>query len=112
MSAQLDSALNEERAQAAQDRRDLLAQISSLVNDSGERQDARWQSELDGIRSDLASSRSTFEGEEKQYSDAMNVWSQKESLLVEEVLQSRDTLKSRMKKDWTVSAPNHSLNSD
>ncbi|KAL8921701.1 MAG: hypothetical protein Q9208_005630 [Pyrenodesmia sp. 3 TL-2023] len=102
VSARLESALNEQREQAANERQDLLLQITSLVNKSGERQDTRWQSKIDDIRSDIASSRSTFAGEEKKYSEAMDVWSQKENLLVEEVLKSRDALKSRMKKDWTA----------
>ncbi|KAI4178142.1 MAG: hypothetical protein L6R41_008524 [Letrouitia leprolyta] len=102
ISSQLQSALDEERAHAAQDRQDLLSQITSLVNKSGEMQDTRWQSKIDTIRSDIASSRSTLESEEKRYTEAMAVWSQKETLLVEEVLKSRDTLKSRMKKDWTA----------
>lgn len=102
VSSQLQSALDEERAKAADDRQDMLAQITSLVNKSGETQESRWQSKIDDIRSDIASSRSTFAGEEKKYSEAMDVWSQKEKLLAEEVLKSRDALKLRMKKDWTV----------
>ncbi|KAL8957815.1 MAG: hypothetical protein Q9193_005007 [Seirophora villosa] len=102
ISLQLESALEEERAQATQDRRDLLSQISSLVNKSGETQDARWQAKIDVMRSDIASSRLTLETEEKKYSESMNVWSQKENLLVEEVLKSRDALKSQMKRDWTA----------
>lgn len=102
VSSRLASAVNEERAQAANDRQDLLVQITSLVNKSGEMQDTRWQSKIDDIRSDIALSRSRFAGEEKKYSEAMDVWSQKENLLVDEVLKSRDALKSRMKKDWTV----------
>lgn len=105
VSSQLESALNEEHAQAAQDQQHLLSQIRSLVHKLGETQDVRWQSKINSIRSDLVSSRSTFEAAEKKYSGAMDVWTQKESRLVEEVLKSRDALKSRMKKDWTVSHP-------
>lgn len=104
VSSQLQLALDEEQAHAAQDRQDLLSQITSLVNRSGETQATRWQTRIDGIRSDIVASRSTFEREEEKYGEAMGVWSQKENLLVEEVLRSRDALKSRMKKDWTVSA--------
>ncbi|KAL8761241.1 MAG: hypothetical protein Q9184_002621 [Pyrenodesmia sp. 2 TL-2023] len=91
VSTLLASAVNEERAQAANDRQDLLAQITSLVNKSGEMQDARWQSKIDDIRSDIALSRSKFAGEEKKYSEAMDVWSQKENLLVEEAVNERNT---------------------
>ncbi|KAL8865528.1 MAG: hypothetical protein Q9174_006836, partial [Haloplaca sp. 1 TL-2023] len=102
MSARLESVLNEERSQAVQDRQNLLSQITSLVNKSGETQDARWQSKIDGIRSEMGSTRSTFEAQTLKYSQGMDVWSQKESLLIDEVLKSRDSLKSRMKKDWTA----------
>lgn len=37
---------------------------------------------------------------ESEYSTGMDIWSQKENLLVEEVLKSRDTLKTKMKEDW------------
>ncbi|KAL8686427.1 MAG: hypothetical protein Q9218_007115, partial [Villophora microphyllina] len=102
MSSELETVLKEERTQAALDRQDLLSQITSLVNKSGELQDTRWQSKVDNIQSNIASSRSKLEAEERTYGEAMDVWSHKESLLVEEVLKSRDTLKSRMKKDWTT----------
>lgn len=105
MSSELETVLKEERTQAAQDREALLSQIASLVHKSGETQDARWESKIDSIRSDITSSRSKFEVEEKTYGEGMDVWSQKESLLVEEVIRSRDNLKTRMKKDWTVSDP-------
>ncbi len=103
MSSRLECVLNEERAQAAQDRQDLMSQISLLVTKSGEAQDARWQSKINVVRSDILSSRSTLETEEKKYNRSMDVWSKKESLLLEEVAKSRDNLKSRMKKDWMVS---------
>ncbi|KAL8773707.1 MAG: hypothetical protein Q9209_001475 [Squamulea sp. 1 TL-2023] len=100
MAFRIEAVLNEERAQAALDRQDLLSQISSLVAKSGDAQDARWQSKMNEVKSDILTSRSTFETRERKYSESMGVWSKKESLLMEEVVKSRDTLKSRMKKDW------------
>ncbi|KAL8964559.1 MAG: hypothetical protein Q9183_004370, partial [Haloplaca sp. 2 TL-2023] len=86
MSTRLEKVLNEERTQASQDRQELLSQITSLVSKSGETQDARWQSKVDGIRSEMGSSRSTFEAQTRKYSQGMDVWSQKENLLIDEVL--------------------------
>ncbi|KAL8804296.1 MAG: hypothetical protein Q9182_002661 [Xanthomendoza sp. 2 TL-2023] len=100
--SRLESVLKEERAQAAQDRQNLLSQISALVTESGEAQDARWESQINRVKSDVMASRSVFENEEKKYSESMDVWSKKEKLLVEDVVKSRDALKSRMKKDWTA----------
>ncbi|KAL9597025.1 MAG: hypothetical protein Q9219_005400 [cf. Caloplaca sp. 3 TL-2023] len=102
MSSQLQSVLDTEQSRAVQDRQYLLSQITSLVNRSGETQDARWDSHIAEIRTDITSSQSAFKAEEQKYSEAMNVWFEKENLLVEEVLKSRDALKSRMKKDWTA----------
>lgn len=103
LSSRLEAVLKEERAQAAEDRQNLLSQISLLVTKSGEAQDARLQSKVNGIKTEMMSSRSDLENAEKKYSNSMGVWSEKENLLVEEVVKSRETLKSRMKKDWTVS---------
>ena len=103
MSSRLEACLDEERVQAAVDRQDLLSQISLLVNKAGETQDARLESKISAVRTGMDASRSRFETEEKSYRNAMDVWSQKESLLVDEVLKARDTLKGRIKNDWTVS---------
>ncbi|KAL8894028.1 MAG: hypothetical protein Q9192_004694, partial [Flavoplaca navasiana] len=102
MSARLETVMRDERAQAAEDRQDLLLQISLLVTKSGEAQDTRWQSKVNSIKTEVMSSRSDLESAEKKYNDSMRVWSEKENLLVEEVIKSRETLKSRMKKDWTA----------
>ena len=100
VSARLETCLNEERVQASQDRQNLLAQITDLVNKSGESQNSRWESKINAVREDIASSTSTFQTSDKEYNTGMDVWAQKESLLVEEVLKSRDTLKGQMQEDW------------
>lgn len=105
MSSHLETVMRDERAQAAEDRQNLLSQISLLVTKSGEAQDTRWQSKVNSIKTEVMSSRSDLESAEKKYNDSMSVWSEKENLLVQEVIKSRETLKSRMKKDWTVSYP-------
>ncbi|KAI4272151.1 MAG: hypothetical protein LQ337_005502, partial [Flavoplaca oasis] len=102
MSSHLETVMRDERAQAAEDRQNLLSQISLLVTKSGEAQDTRWQSKVNSIKTEVMSSRSDLESAEKKYNDSMSVWSEKENLLVQEVIKSRETLKSRMKKDWTA----------
>ncbi|KAL6716695.1 Kinesin-related motor protein [Lecanora helva] len=99
-SNQLNECLREEREQAALDRHNLLAQISTLVNQSGEVQNARWNGKINAIRNDISSSRTTFQAADKEYNVGMDVWAQKETLLAEEVLKSRDILKGKMKEDW------------
>ena len=100
VAARLETCLMEERAQASQERQDLLVQITNLVNKSGETQDARWEFRTNAIYEDILSSRSTLKAADEGYNTGMDVWSQNEKSLVEEVLKSRDTLKSKMKEDW------------
>ena len=102
IAARLETCLDEERAQAFKDQNDLLAQITGLVQKSGEVQNARWSSKINAVREELLSSRSVLQAADQGYNDGMNIWSQKEKLLVDEVSKSRDTLKGKMKEDWKV----------
>ena len=100
MSARLEICVREERAQASQDRQNLLAQITNLINQSGEAQDSRWESKIDAVRKDIACARSTLGSANENYGTSMDIWSEKEEGLVGEVLKSRDKLKNKMKDDW------------
>ncbi|KAI9706699.1 MAG: kinesin motor protein cin8 [Candelina mexicana] len=99
-SSQLETVLAEERQQAATDRQTLLSQITTLINTSGEAQDTRLTTKIASIQNGITASNAAFEAARSQYGGDMDVWSQKEKLLVGEVLKSRDTLKSKLKKDW------------
>lgn len=107
-SSRLDSCLKEQRSQAATDRQEMLSQITDLINKSGEKQGSRWESKINEIRNDIQVSSSTFQKADDRYNESMDVWAGKENKLVEEVLKSKEALKSKMKKDWTVKLP-HSV---
>ena len=100
VAARLETCLDEERAQASKNQHDLLAQITGLVQKSGEVQNARWASKINAVREELLSSRSALQAADHGYNNRMDIWSEKEKLLVDEVLKSRDTLKGKMKEDW------------
>lgn len=100
--SRLDVCLTEQRSQAAADRQEMLLQITNLINKSSEKQESRWESKINEIRNDIQVSSSNFQKADDRYNESMDVWAGKENDLVEEVLKSRETLKSKMKKDWTV----------
>ena len=100
VATRLEASLNDERNQASKDRQDLLAQITSLVNKSGERQDTRWESKVNTLCEEVLASRSALQTADHGYNTRMDLWSQKEQLLVDEVLRSRDALKGKMKEEW------------
>jgi len=99
---QLEVLLEEERKQAAKDRQTLLSQITNLVNATGSAQDERLNQKVQAVRTDLTTARAEFRTADNKFSESMDIWSKKETLLIEEVLKSRDTLKGKMKKDWTA----------
>ena len=99
---QLEVLVEEERRQAAEDRQTLLSQITNLISATGSAQDERLNQKVQAVRTDLTAARAEFQTADNKYSESMDIWSKKESLLIEEVLKSRDTLKGKMKKDWTA----------
>jgi kinesin family protein 11 len=102
VASRLDEVLQEERDQAALDRQNLLSQITNLVMAQGEAQDARLGAKIEVVRKDVTTSKEIFEASQTQYSKGMDAWGEKEGQLIEEVLRSRETLKSKLKEDWMV----------
>ena len=106
-STKLEDVLREEKEQAATDRQTLLSQITNLVMAQGETQDARLGIKIADVQKDILASKDSFESSQAQYSQGMVAWNDKEGKLVEEVLRSRETLKSKLKEDWVVSLQAH-----
>ncbi|KAG8533025.1 uncharacterized protein KY384_001808 [Bacidia gigantensis] len=100
VSGLLDACLNEERAKASQERQVLLNSITKLINQSAETQDARWTSRVNAVRQDISKSKTNLESSETAYCEGMHKWSKEECSLVDGVLKSRETLKTKMKEDW------------
>ena len=103
-STQLEDVLRAEKEQAAADRQTLLSQITSLVMSQGEIQEQRLGVKIAEVQQNIMSSKETFEASRTQHSQGMDAWNEKERSLVEEVLRSRETLKSKLKEDWVVSS--------
>ena len=102
ISDRLQACLEEEQNQAGVDRQNLLSQITSLVNTAGLAQDDRLTKKVDELQTDMTTMRRELQAADMRYSDSMHAWSEKETILVEEVLTSRDSLKGKMQKDWTT----------
>ena len=69
----------------------------------GEAQESRLKSKIAEVQKDVISSKEKFESSQAEYNQGMDSWSENEGRLVEEVLRSRETLKSKLKEDWVVS---------
>lgn len=103
VSVQIQEVVEEERKQAAEDRQKLLTQIAGLLNVHAEQQETRLASKANKIQERVNGAKETFEGQITTYATGMDEWDSNEEKLLEDVAESRDTLKTKLKDDWTVS---------
>lgn len=102
-SSSIDTAIAEERAQSASDRADLVAQMTSLVQDFGNLQDQRLDAKATALREEIASANRSFNTRCTDNRGAMQAWTSKERELHSSIQKSRESVKRRIKTDWTVS---------
>lgn len=103
VSCQIQEVVEEERKQAAEDRQRLLAQISGLINAHAEQQESRLAGKAAKIQERVRGAKETFESQVATYSNGMDEWDSNEENLLQDVVKSRDNLKTKLKDDWAVS---------
>lgn len=108
-SARLSAVLKEEKERAADERTTLLSQITTLVQGYGDTQDKRVEAKVASIQEEIKQSNVVYGRQEESYSKTMDTWSEKEQLLVEDMLKARENVKNKIKHDWTVSHHHHSV---
>ncbi|KAI1477098.1 kinesin-domain-containing protein [Daldinia eschscholtzii] len=102
ISTQLQKAINEERRQAAEERQNLLTQITTLINSQAEIQESRLANKAVSIQKSVQENSTALESSMAEYSQGMDSWDEKETQLLDEVASSRETLKTKLKDDWTI----------
>ena len=101
-SNELEACLNEERRASKQERQQLKEQIFCLIDASASRQDERLTSSVQHVQASVVEAAEAFEEADRAYSEGMAAWMLEDEALVEKVNNSKEGLKGRMKKDWTV----------
>ena len=104
-SNKLEACLEEERKASQQERQQLKDQIFGLIDASTSKQDERMTGSLQSVQTHVVEAAEAFEEADKTYSEGMDAWGVQDHALVERVNKSKEELKGRMKKDWTVSTP-------
>ncbi|KAI1068140.1 hypothetical protein LB507_004563 [Fusarium sp. FIESC RH6] len=107
ISSRIQDALTEERRLAVDDRQKLMAQISTLINNTAETQESRFHAKASQIQKSITATSTDLEQAIDTYGEGMSSWDSKENEMLEEVKKSRDTLKTKLKDDWTA-ANDHS----
>jgi kinesin family protein 11 len=103
---QLQQAVEEERQTAATERATLLASITSLINDSATSQEARMTDHLQTANKRIKTSEEAYLAAQQVYGDGMDAWNGSSQSLIEQSVQSRESIKARLKGDW-ASANDH-----
>lgn len=99
---QLQLAVDAERATAATERQNLLATLTTLITDSAAAQDVRWSNHLDTASKRLKTNSDTYALATTSYDSAMSSWSTASRSLISDSLSARDTVKSHIRRDWTL----------
>ena len=112
VSARMEAALREERDIAAQKRQALLSQITNLVNKSAEQQERRSVMKVQELQHQLLSSRSGLASADEEFNSGVGHWSSREVAFTNSVLESRDSIKLKLKEDWkAINERNDSIHS-
>ncbi len=102
LAGRMQEVVEEERKKAAEERQALLVQIGRLVGAQAEEQEARLAGKVKVVREGLVEAGRALEGSVGEYAEGMKAWGERDAKVVEEVVSSRDALKTRLKDDWTV----------
>ncbi|KAF2224548.1 P-loop containing nucleoside triphosphate hydrolase protein [Elsinoe ampelina] len=97
----LIEAMTAERETAATERTQLVSQIGALIQSSASAQEARVQSHIDALTSSAISSEATHAAAQTGYTDSMSTWANSSTALVTQLLSSRDSIKTKIKADWS-----------
>jgi kinesin family protein 11 len=99
----LNQVIDEEKQQLAEERRQLLAQITSLITTNAEAQDMRLTERVSDVCEEMNVANAAFETKQDTYSEGMHSWVDKSKDILVNVSKSRDGVKSKIKLDFAVS---------
>ncbi|KAK4983797.1 Kinesin-related motor protein [Elasticomyces elasticus] len=102
----LQDTLVEERRRAAAERVQLLSSITSLVNASATAQEERMTEHVATFAKRVKTSEDEYTIAQNVYGEGMDAWSGTSKSLIDSVLKSRESVKSKIKADW-ISANEH-----
>lgn len=98
----LQAILAEERERAAKDRQNLIAQITTLINNSGEEQDGRLGLRIGGVQADISATRARLDEASKVHVDNMENWSARDEKFYSRLCDAKETVRCVLAHDWQV----------
>ncbi|KAF8471700.1 P-loop containing nucleoside triphosphate hydrolase protein [Kalaharituber pfeilii] len=99
-SLELERVLAEEKEKNDAERQSLLTQIAALVNTTADEQEKRLGKRINQIRGDIDASKQELSEASTDYTQRMADWSASEESFLQELIVSRESLKTKLVQDW------------
>ncbi|KAF1981695.1 kinesin heavy chain [Aulographum hederae CBS 113979] len=100
--AQLVQVLGQEKEKAAEERASLLAQVTALITSNAANQEQRLDGYIDAHGQELEQASSTYATAEEGFKSGVDAWVDKSKTTITNLSKSRDTIKTRIKSDFTA----------
>lgn len=100
-SSRIAAVLAEEKTRAGQDRAELITQMTALVGCYGLKQENRLQTQFDTVKAEMRDNNAAHRARQLSYDSSMSGWTTKNEAIIDGLLASRESIKTRIKQDWT-----------
>jgi kinesin family protein 11 len=94
--------VDEEKRNSAEERQQLLAQVTSLINANTEAKDRRLNEKVLGVCEEIGTTNASFEIEQSSYSEGMGNWVDKSKGILAGISKSQDAVKAKIKGDFSA----------
>jgi kinesin family protein 11 len=98
----LKTILVEEKEKSAKDRQDLIAQITTLINNNADEQDERLTKRVDGLQADITATKTALDEASKTHQDGLDTWSEREESFYTSLCTAQETVRRILSEDWQV----------
>jgi kinesin family protein 11 len=98
----LKAVLVEERQKAAVDRQNLIAQITSLINNSADEQDRRLAERVEAVQSEVSITQTRLEEASKAHEEGIDTWSARDESFYSRLCDAQETVRCVLAQDWEV----------
>lgn len=100
--SRLVQVVDQEKQKASEERRELLTQLTSLINSNAEAQNKRLDEQLLGVCEDIGAANVTFESRQTAYSEGMDNWVSKSKEVLAGISKSQEVVKTKIKGDFAT----------
>lgn len=108
----LAQVVDEEKQKSADERQQLLQQITALIGASADAQDQRMNEKLASVGAELGAANAAFETQQDAYTTGVESWNNQSKSIVASVATARDAMKTKLRGDYEMATQHSDLIKD